>query len=79
MLLCTGNWTGCRSLPTNNKVHWTYGGCHKDNTSVPWDNDLMARDFPFEVFTNVMAPNLECWEEFKVHIDMLADGCRMQT
>ena len=46
---------------------------------MPWDNDLMARDFPFEVFTNVMAPNLECWEEFKVHIDMLADGCRMQT
>ena len=71
-LMKEGNWTGCHPNLRENIVQWTYGNCYQTEATngtpaVPWDSEEVQKSFPPTLFPNVMAPNIECWEDRKVN------------
>jgi hypothetical protein len=67
-----GAWTGCYPIAGTYRHSWRHDDCFMpgrgNESDLPWDSVLgIEDDEVFTEFENVMAPNVECWEEVKVN------------
>lgn len=76
--LKAGDWSGCFPIADQYRFNWRHSSCYVaaiDNTTdgsgvvsrVAWDQIAgLGDEEVFTDFDHVMAPNVDCWEDYKV-------------